>query len=78
MESWILNGSWLAMRAVAAGVFEPALLGNKQTATSALELHKNIFDRIIATNKHRSEEFKKLKKGLGYSFSSTHSAIFLW
>jgi hypothetical protein len=31
------------MRAVAAGVAEPALLKDEQTAKSAFELHKQIF-----------------------------------
>jgi len=35
------------MRAVAAGVAEPALLRDEQTARGALELHKKIFARYL-------------------------------
>jgi hypothetical protein len=43
IEEWIESDNWLAMRAVAAGVAEPALLKDEQTAKSAFELHKQIF-----------------------------------
>ncbi|MFX1519756.1 MAG: hypothetical protein ACFFCD_07540 [Promethearchaeota archaeon] len=69
LEGWIKNDSWLAMRAVAAGVAEPALLIDKQTSTQALELHKKIFAKIFASKERKSEEFKTLKKGLGYTLS---------
>jgi hypothetical protein len=69
LDSWIESGNWLVMRAVAAGVAEPALLKDKETAKSALELHKKIFANIIASQERKSEEFKTLKHGLGYSLS---------
>ncbi len=74
LESWILNGNWLAMRAVAAGVAEPALLRDTQTARTALALHKMIFDRIRTACDRKSEAFKTLQKGLGYSLSVVISA----
>jgi hypothetical protein len=69
IDSWIENDNWLVMRAVAAGVAEPALLKDKQTAKSALELHKKIFAKIAAAQERKSDEFKTLKQGLGYSLS---------
>jgi hypothetical protein len=69
LESWIANDNWLVMRAVAAGVAEPALLKDRQTAKSALELHKKIFAKIAAARERKSDEFKTLKQGLGYSLS---------
>ncbi len=75
LEGWILKGNWLEMRAVAAGVAEPALLRNKETARLALELHKKIFDQIITAQDRKSKEFKMLKKGLGYSLSVVICAI---
>ena len=75
LEGWIGNGDWLAMRAVAAGVAEPALLREKQTAKRALALHKRIFEQILSDRGRKSEQFKSLKKGLGYTLSVVISAI---
>jgi hypothetical protein len=68
LESWVEKDNWLVMRAVAAGVAEPALLKDKQTAKSAFELHKKIFAKVVA-NIERKPEIKTLKQGLGYSLS---------
>jgi hypothetical protein len=75
LEGWIENNNWLAMRAVAAGVAEPALLKDKQTVKSAFELHKKIFAKIISAEERKSAEFKTLKQGLGYSLSVVTHAI---
>ncbi len=75
LEGWIVAGNWLAMRAAAAGVAEPALLKDTQTATSALELHRKIFDRVLEAQERKSEEFKALRKGLGYTLSVVVAAI---
>lgn len=75
LESWILKDNWLVMRAVAAGVAEPALLKNEQNARRALDLHKKIFVQIPATKDRKSEEFKKLKQALGYTLSVVIYAI---
>ncbi len=69
LESWIEEGDWLAMRAVAAGVAEPAILNMKKYARFALELHRKIFAKILGAGNRDSEEFRKLKQGLGYSLS---------
>jgi len=69
LETWIVKDKWLAMRAVAAGVAEPALLKNQHTATSALKLHEKIFARILAAKDRKSDAFKTMKQGLGYSLS---------
>jgi hypothetical protein len=75
LERWIETDNWLVMRAVAAGVAEPALLKDKQTAKSAFELHKKIFAKIAAAKERKSSEFKTLKQGLGYSLSVVVCAI---
>jgi hypothetical protein len=75
IEGWIENNNWLAMRAVAAGVAEPALLKDKQTAKSAFELHKKIFVKIAVAQERKSAEFKTLKQGLGYSLSVVTCAV---
>jgi hypothetical protein len=63
------------MRAVAAGIAEPALLRNKETARLALDLHKKVFAQILATKERKSNEFKILKQGLGYTLSVVICAI---
>jgi hypothetical protein len=75
LENWIENNNWLLMRAVAAGVAEPPLLKDKQTAESALELHKRIFAKIVTAQERKSDEFKTLKQGLGYSLSVVVCAV---
>lgn len=75
LESWILKDDWLVMRAVAAGVAEPVLLKNEQYAQWALDLHKKIFNQILDTKDRKSEEFKKLKQGVGYTLSVVIHAI---
>jgi hypothetical protein len=75
LESWIEKNEWLAMRAVAAGVAEPALLRDEQTARDALELHKKIFAQILAIRERKSDEFKTLRQALGYSLSVVVCAI---
>ena len=69
LESWIVKDKWLAMRAVVAGVAEPALLKNQNTATSALKLHEKVFAQILASKDRKSDAFKTMKQGLGYSLS---------
>lgn len=75
LEGWIRDGEWLAMRAVAAGVADPTVLKNKKIAGRALGLHKEIFDRILASTDRKSEEFKTMRKGLGYTLSVVVHAI---
>jgi hypothetical protein len=75
MAKWIESGDWLVMRAVAAGVAEPPLLKDKQTAKLAFELHKEIFAKIAVAKERKSSEFKTLRQGLGYSLSVVMCAV---
>ena len=75
LDEWIEDGNWLVMRSIAAGVAEPALVKDKLTAKSALELHKKIFTKILASRERKSSDFKTLRQGLGYSLSVVVSAI---
>jgi hypothetical protein len=75
LRSWIEKNEWLAMRAVVAGVAEPAFLRDEQTARDALELHKKIFAQILAARERKSDEFKTLRQALGYSLSVVVCAI---
>jgi hypothetical protein len=69
LENWITDNEWLAMRAVAAGVAEPPILKDYETARGALELHKKIFCRILFSRERKSKTFKAMRKGLGYTLS---------
>lgn len=75
LEGWIKDSEWLAMRAVAAGVADPTVLKNNKIAGRALDLHKEIFDRIRASTDRKSDEFKMMRKGLGYTLSVVVHAI---
>lgn len=70
-----MEDDWLAMRAVAAGVAEPAVLKDSENAQKALELHKTIFHHIVEAKDRKSEEFKTVRKGLGYSLSVVVAAM---
>ena len=69
LDDWIENSDWLSMRAVVAGVAEPRLLVNEHTARKALEFHKKIFTKILTAKERKSQEFKVMRKGLGYTLS---------
>jgi hypothetical protein len=75
LAKWIETDNWLVMRAVAAGVAEPPLLKDKQTAKSAFELHKQIFAKIAVAKERKTDEFKTLRQGLGYSLSVVVCAV---
>jgi hypothetical protein len=75
LELWVAQGGWLAMRAVAAGVADPPLLRDPDTAEFALKIHRRILVRMLTAEDKRSDEFKTLRKGLGYSLSVVISAL---
>jgi hypothetical protein len=69
LERWVTDEDWLAMRAVAAGVAEPPLLIDERLADGALDLHRRIVDRMLASDSRKSGDFRTLRQGLGYSLS---------
>jgi hypothetical protein len=69
LAGWVAPGEWLEMRAAAAAVAEPALLEDERTAVSALQLHRDIMDHVVAAEDRRAETFRVLRKGLGYTLS---------
>jgi hypothetical protein len=75
LEVWIGGDSWLQMRAVAAGVAEPRLLKDEETAEGALEIHKRIVAQVLSSKERKSPEFKALRQTLGYSISVVVSAV---
>ena len=75
LARWVDGGSALELRAAAAGVSEPTLLRDAVTARAALELHRAIFDRVLTVENRRSDAFKALRKGLGYTLSLVVQAL---
>jgi len=75
LDGWVDKNEWLVMRAVAAGVAEPALLRDKQIAKGALALHEKIFSHIFVAVDRKTDEFKTLRQALGYSLSVVICAI---
>ena len=70
LKTWIADEHWLAMRAVAAGIAEPALLeDNPRMAAAALQAHRQILQRVRAAADRRTESFRTLRQALGYSIS---------
>ena len=74
-EAWVAGGHPLELRAVAAGVAEPPLLKDGATATAALALHRGIFAQVLEMADRRSDAFRVLRKGLGYTLSVVVSAV---
>lgn len=72
---WVAGGEPLEMRAVAAGVAEPALLQDPETAMRALRLHREILTRVLEMDDRRSDAFRALRKGLGYTLSVVVCAV---
>jgi len=73
MEIWA-TGDWLEMRAVAAGLAEPSLLGEEKHTLRALELLDQITSAVESAQE-RNEDFKTLCKGLGYCWSVVVAAL---
>lgn len=74
LETWVSNGGWLEMRAVAAGVAEPKLMKIAGFAGTALALHRGILARVAGSEDRRSEGFVALRKCLAYSISVVTAA----
>jgi hypothetical protein len=75
LQDWVADGSWLELRAAAAAVAEPALLEDRELARSALHLHERILCRVLQARDRRSEAFRALRKGLGYTASVVVQAL---
>ena len=75
LTGWIAEGSLLELRAVAAAVADPTLLKNEAAASAALQIHEQIFQRVLAAQDRKSAEFRALRKGLGYTLSLVIAAL---
>ncbi|MHA2231436.1 MAG: hypothetical protein ACXAB4_02990 [Candidatus Hodarchaeales archaeon] len=69
LEQWGEEDNWLVLRAVAASTGEQCIKMDESYALWALNLHKIILSKLIASEERSSEEFKALRKGLAYTLS---------
>ncbi len=69
LESWIVKDQYLIMRAVVTGLADPEVLKNSHLAKNALNFHKNVLNMVKNSKNRKTNEFKILRKGLGYSLS---------
>lgn len=67
-------GNWLEMRAAAAGLAEPVLLYKEEHILQALTILDSI-TAAVETAQERDEDFKTLRKGLGYCWSVVVAAL---
>ncbi len=74
IRDWVTGGDLLEMRAAVAAVAEPLLLHDSAFNIAALELHRQIIAQFPQIQKRKSEPFRVLRKGLGYTLSVVVSA----
>jgi hypothetical protein len=69
-EHWS-RGSWLEMRAAAAGIAEPGVLvhATEEQASRALDILDRITTALASARDRKDENFRVLRKGLGYCWS---------
>lgn len=74
MEAWS-GGGWLEKRAAAAAVAEPRLLADPKHAAGALQILESITASVEPAEDRRSEDFKVLRKAMGYCWSVVVAAL---
>ena len=67
-SEWV-RGNFLEQRALAAGICEPELLSDPRHAELAIQLLDQITQLLSGVENRKCEEFKVLRKGLGYCWS---------
>jgi len=75
LELWVAQGDWLLMRAVAAGVADPPLLRDPETAKFAIKIHRKILVRVLTADERGSNDFLALRQELGSSLGVVVSAV---
>jgi hypothetical protein len=77
LELWVAGGDLLEMRAAAAAVADPPLLQDGEIARRGLALQQSILDQVMHTpvEARKSEPFKILRKGLGFTLSVAVCAV---
>ncbi len=67
-NEWVC-GNFLEQRALAAGICEPDLLSDPRHAELALQLLDQITQLLSGVENRKFDEFRVLRKGLGYCWS---------
>lgn len=67
-SEWV-SGNFLEQRALAAGICEPDLLSDPRHAELALQLLDQITQLLSGVENRKSDDFRVLRKGLGYCWS---------
>ncbi len=67
-SEWV-RGNFLEQRALAAGICEPDLLADPRHAEGAIQWLDQITQLLSGVENRKCEEFKILRKGLGYCWS---------
>lgn len=73
MRSWG-SGTLLERRAAAAALCEPRLLAREEDSSAVLLVLDQITSSVLEQPDRRSEDFKVLRQGLGYSWSVATAA----
>jgi hypothetical protein len=68
-EEWLDNATLLELRVIAGSVADPPLLKDNKLANAALALHKEIFKKVLIIADRKSENFRILRKALGFTLS---------
>ncbi len=70
------HGNYLQQRAAIASVAEPSLLYTPELLTTALKLQRLVLERVhsIAAADRKNEEFRTLRRALGYTLSVVTAA----
>ncbi len=75
LQVWAYADSYLIQRALVAGLAEPRLLKNRETARASLEIHKIILENVAKEPETRDKDFQVLVQGLCYTLSVTITGI---
>ena len=68
-NKWIEEENLLELRALITAYAEPKLLVKKIISQNALKSHRKIFEIVLRQKERKTEEFRVLRKALGYTFS---------
>ena len=66
---WINSEDLLKLRAIVAGVAEPAILKNKEVAREAFQLNQKVVQKLKEIKDRKTESFRVLRKALAYTLS---------
>ena len=69
LNIWINSEDLLKLRAIVAGVAEPAILKNKEVAREAFQLNQKVVQKLKEIKDRKTESFRVLRKALAYTLS---------